>query len=93
MYNENDLINIGRLIMGIELLRDGHATRDSIAMELDINPDILTPYMGNFGQYKPMDLAQKLLPYLKNWFFLSGGNEYGYEIRKTRLILWTTRSL
>lgn len=46
MYNENDLINIGRLIMAIELLRDGHATRDSIAMELDINPDILTPYMG-----------------------------------------------
>lgn len=65
MYNENDLINIGRLIMAIELLRDGHATRDSIAMELDIKPDILTPYMGNFGQYKPMDLAQELLLYLK----------------------------
>ena len=65
MYNENDLINIGRLIMAIERLRDGHATRDSIAMELDIKPDILTPYMGNFGQYKPMDLAQELFPYLK----------------------------
>ncbi|WP_288774190.1 hypothetical protein [uncultured Eubacterium sp.] len=65
MYNENDLINIGRLIMAIELLRDGHATRDSIAMELDINPDILTPYMGNFGQYKPLDLAKEFLPYLK----------------------------
>lgn len=66
MYNENDLINIGRLIMAIELLRDGHAIRDSIAMELDINPDILTPYMGNFGQYKSMDLAKEFLPYLKN---------------------------
>ena len=32
MYNENDLINIGRLIMAMELLRDGHATRDSIAI-------------------------------------------------------------
>ena len=52
--------------MAIELLRDGHATRESIAMELDIKPDILTPYMGNFGQYNPMDLAKEFLPYLKN---------------------------
>lgn len=60
-YTTAELIQLGKLIMAIELIRDGHVSRDAVAMELDVKPEIFTPYIGNLARYRPTDLAKKLL--------------------------------
>ena len=56
--------------MAIDLLRDGHTSRDAVAMELDIDPEILTPLMNCLGQYKSTDLAEQLLKNNRHVFSL-----------------------
>lgn len=60
-YTTAELIQLGKLIMAIELIRDGHVSRDAVAMELDVKPEKFTPYIGNLARYRPVDLAKKML--------------------------------
>lgn len=69
-YSNNELILFGKLVMAIDLLRDDHTSRDAVAMELDIDPEILTPLMNCLGQYKSTDLAEQLLKNNRHVFSL-----------------------
>ena len=64
-YSKNELILFGKLVMAIDLLRDGHTSRDAVAMELDINPDTITPFMNELGSFNSSVLAEQVLNIIK----------------------------
>lgn len=59
-YTNQEFILLGKLIISIELLRDGHVSRNAVAMELDIDPVLITPFMNKLGSFKANVLAEQL---------------------------------